>query len=395
MDTNYPQATELYPPSATTTYNCHSYAWNKIEGGTTCWIGLEGYDQNYEDVENVYWTDQSYIETTEANASKISYYTGNHSAIQTSTQGIYISKWGNKVLMQHARDYGPAEYEMANRKYYKLNPGIDGSSSELCVNQERTFTSNTSITGSTYSWTRNTVLLDYVSGAGTTSYRVKAKSLDGEGWVRLQITTPSGEVATTSKKYVWVGKPYVNPASIQFECADGTGYLCANAFGNEFSFTFDYPYNYFNIKLTNLSETQTYDQFTIYYTLGTLDCFPPEGTYLFHVRGNNDCGTATNWSKTSVEYVDCGGFGGFLSFFPNPATVEITMELKTDNIDTFTEGDKWEAEIFNRQMLLMHKTTRLEDKTYTINVSGWKEGIYYVRVKVKDQLVSGKFIVTR
>jgi len=71
------------------------------------------------------------------------------------------------------------------------------------------------------------------------------------------------------------------------------------------------------------------------------------------------------------------------------------MELKTDNIDTFTEGDKWEAEIFNRQMLLMHKTTRLKDKTYTINVSGWKEGIYYVRVRVKDKLVSGKFIVTR
>jgi len=70
------------------------------------------------------------------------------------------------------------------------------------------------------------------------------------------------------------------------------------------------------------------------------------------------------------------------------------MELKTDNIDTYTEGDEWEAEIFNRQMLLMHKTTRLKDKTCTINASGWKEGIYYVRVKVKDKLVFGKFIVT-
>jgi len=29
----YPQATELYPPSATTSYNCHGYAWHVSEGG--------------------------------------------------------------------------------------------------------------------------------------------------------------------------------------------------------------------------------------------------------------------------------------------------------------------------------------------------------------------------
>jgi hypothetical protein len=58
-------------------------------------------------------------------------------------------------------------------------------------------------------------------------------------------------------------------------------------------------------------------------------------------------------------------------------------------------GTLWEAEIFNQQMLLMHKSTSLKDKTYTINVSGWKEGIYFVHVKVKDKLVSGKFMVAR
>ncbi len=92
-------------------------------------------------------------------------------------------------------------------------------------------------------------------------------------------------------------------------------------------------------------------------------------------------------------YYYCGGY--YMSFVPNPTTGETIMELKTDKIDTYTEGDEWEAEIFNQQMLLMHKTTRLKDKTYTINVSGWKEGIYYVRVRVKDELLFGKFIVTR
>lgn len=395
----YPDADEVSYRSATRNYNCHGYAWHFIEGGSQVWIGLEDYDQDPTIVEDVYWTDNSYIETTEADASKISYYTGNHSAIQTSTQGIYRSKWSYRCLMEHARNYGPAAYQMDNRKYYKLNPGIDGSSSELCVNQERTFTSNTSITGSTYSWTRNTSLLDYVSGAGTTDYRVKAKSNDGEGWVRLEITTPSGEVATTSKKYVWVNKPYVNPASIQFECADGPGYLCTNFFGNEFSFTFDYPYNYFNIKLTNLGETQTYDQFTIYDTWGTIDCFPPEGTYLFHVRGNNDCGTATNWNKKEVEYVDCGMRGLFsLDIYPNPSTEQATITIvSNENMNAVTNNvdDAWQLEVYTQGQLLKLNIPAIIDNKYVLNTSGWKPGMYYIRVYYKDEVLWGTLIVNK
>lgn len=393
VETYYPQATELNPPSATTTYNCHSYAWHMSEGGTTCTIAYYYGDTD----ESIYWTDNSYTETTETYASKISYTSDDHSAIQTSTQGIYISKWGDYPLMQHARDYGP--YNMSSRDYYKLNPGVNGSSDELCYNQERTYTSNTSITGSTYSWTRNTSLLDYVSGAGTTDYRVKAKSNDGEGWVRLEITTPSGEVATTSNKYVWVNKPYVNPASIQFECADGTGYLCTNFFGNEFSFTFDYPYNYFNIKLTNLGETQTYDQFTIYDTWGTIDCFPPEGTYLFHVRGNNDCGTATNWSKKEVEYVDCGMRGLFsLDIYPNPSTEQATITIvSNENMNAVTNNvdDAWRLEVYTQGQLLKLNIPAIIDNKYVLNTSGWKPGMYYIRVYYKDEVLWGTLIVNK
>jgi len=123
------------------------------------------------------------------------------------------------------------------------------------------------------------------------------------------------------------------------------------------------------------------------------------GYYLVQVRGINDCGTG-QWNGSEVEYVDCWEMEEeenmyYLEFEPNPATDEITLKLKTDYIDAFTEGDTWEAEIFNQQMLLMHKSTTLKDKTYMINVSGWQEGIYFVRAKVKDNLISGKFMVTR
>jgi len=320
-------------------------------------------------------------------------WTCNYGTIQGSGTNVTLYTECNSTVSVRAYNSQCQIYSDYDSEIMTIEYGPITGSDIVCYSPNETFTLHNRPSTTSVSWT-NSSILTYVSGQGTDNYTVKATpSAAGPGWVQATISGDCGD-ATIRKDNIWVGKPHVNPATIQFECADGSGYLCANAFGNEFSFTFDYPYNYFNIKLTNLSETQTYDQFTIEDTWGTLDCSPPEGTHMFHVRGNNACGTG-NWSKTTVDYVDCGGFGGFLSFFPNPATVEITMELKTDNIDTFTEGDEWEAEIFNRQMLLKHKTTRLKDKTCTINVSGWKKGIYYVRVRVKDKLVSGKFIVSR
>jgi len=166
---NWPNATLI--DSASFLYNCHGWAWHMKEAGLQSGDSVKIYDP----WDDVYWTDEdlSYVSTTEAYASKVSYYEDDHSAIQTSTQGIYRSKWGiGGALMEHARDYGPAIYEMNYRHYYKLNPSVIGSSGLLCANSQRTYYSDTEISGSTYYWTRNTSLLDYVSGQGTTDYQV-------------------------------------------------------------------------------------------------------------------------------------------------------------------------------------------------------------------------------
>jgi hypothetical protein len=109
--TNYPNATIL--ASSTFSYNCHSYAWNMTEGGPTVWINTPGDD--------LYWTDGSYGETsnTAAYPAKVSYASDDHSAVTTSTVGIFISKWGNAPLMQHAKNYVP--YDYSNLKYYTKN----------------------------------------------------------------------------------------------------------------------------------------------------------------------------------------------------------------------------------------------------------------------------------
>lgn len=113
---DFPLATLL--ADATSTYNCHSYAWNLSDGGTTvCWINQ--FTASGQANLSKYWTNDYYSETTEANAVKVFYYLSDHSAIVSPTvTGMYESKWGSAPLMRHAPSYGPY-LNMSYRKYYK------------------------------------------------------------------------------------------------------------------------------------------------------------------------------------------------------------------------------------------------------------------------------------
>jgi hypothetical protein len=373
----YPYATEQGTATTTSTYNCHSYAWNLSEGGPQAWIGLAGYDPDPNVVEDVYWTDYSYIETTEAYASKISYYADNHSAIQTSTQGEYISKWGDKVLMSHARDYGPASYQLGYRKYYRLQAGILGSTETLCDDQQRTFTSYTTIPGSTYSWTRDDYRLDYVSGAGTDSYRVEATNTSGDAWLNLQMTTPSGEVATSNNKHVWVGQAQIDyidgPTSVQ-----------------------PYDYNYY-YAIANNTDGVTYswevDPTGPYLSqspgsYSALVQFYSNGSYVLYATATNSCGsTSPGWT-----YVDVGGY---FSIYPNPASDNVTITVNEiqplittkDSGINYLEKTKdyvnsphtYTIRIFNRQGTLLSTAIR-DGQSFSIPTNNLSDGIYVIEV---------------
>jgi len=385
MDSLYPSAIEINPPSATTTYNCHSYAWNKSEGGTTCTVAYYAGDTD----ESQYWTDGSYIETTEPYASKIHYYVGDHSAIQTSTQGVYISKWGDYGIYQHAYNIGPPEYDPDHRKYYKLNPGINGSTSVMCYNNQRTYTSDMSIPGSTYSWTRETNLFNYVSGAGTTSYTVSATSGTGDAWVRIQITTPSGEVATSSKYYTWVGKAQVQSISGP-------------------SSTTPYSYNYYYANVNHSSGT-TYN-WMVSPTGPYVDPSPGEvnsclvifytsGSYTVLARANNVCGTST-WCGKGV-YVSGGKS---MSLFPNPASEYFTITLKENPLISITENNinensiksdgpkNYRIRIYNNQGMLVSNLTR-SGVTFNVPAQNVLDGVYIVEVDDGQTVLRAQLII--
>jgi hypothetical protein len=351
----YPQATELNSPSATTTYNCHSYAWHISEGGSICTIAYYSGDTN----ESVYWTDGSYVETTESYASKISYTSDDHSAIQTSSQGIYISKWGNGPLMRHTRDYGP--YDMSSRKYYKLNVQISGNTLSLCTNQERTFNSEVSIPGSTYSWSKTDALLDYVSGAGTTSYTVKGRSGSGAATVNLQMTTPSGEVASPNvPKYLWIGPPIVSYIS--------------GPYGSN-------PLSYYSMPTPDYGAGISYTwslspSGSLYYWMDHADVtLSNPGYYVLGAQASNSCGT-TGWAYTYINY------GGFL-LSPNPASDEVTVSVNSNKSsepdNSAISSSNYTISILNSSGVLCGQYQR-SGSSFTLPISGLRDGQYYIKI---------------
>lgn len=108
-----------YLGSATSYYNCHSYAWNmRADNGPICWINY------YKDsgVPNIplYWTRDSYSESQNFDDCKIVLYNGaDHSAYNTQ-DGMVVSKWGRGPLMKHKIKDCP--YKTYNLRYFKRIP---------------------------------------------------------------------------------------------------------------------------------------------------------------------------------------------------------------------------------------------------------------------------------
>jgi hypothetical protein len=333
------------------------------------------------------------ITIPEAEGATSYQWTCNHGTIQGSGTTATLYSDCNSTVSVRAYNSQCQIYSGYDSEIMTIEYGPITGTEIVCYSPNETFTLHNYPSGSSVSWT-NSSNLTYVSGQGTDNYTVKAHpSASGAGWVEATISGDCAD-ATIRKDIDWVGKPYVNPATIHFTCVEGQGYLCTNASGNEFSFYYTAPYNYFDVKLTNLSETLTLCELTIYGTEGDLDlCFPPpEGTYKFWIRGNNICGTG-NWSKTAVDYVVCGFWG--LDIFPNPTTGETTVSIVSSNDKTIilNDDEEWHLEVYTQSKLLKLTRRNIKGNKYILNTSGWQTGMYFVVVYYKDEILTETLIV--
>lgn len=119
-----------------------------------------------DDAEDIYWTDDSYIEVPEKIATKVSYHRdGNHSAIRLNSN-LYESKWGwGGPLVKHGPNDVFSIYQPAKtKKYYVRKPSISGPTS---VCNQATYTVENLPAGATVQWSTNNNSLQLVSGQGT------------------------------------------------------------------------------------------------------------------------------------------------------------------------------------------------------------------------------------
>lgn len=106
-----------------------------------------------------------------------------------------------------------------------------------------------------------------------------------------------------------------------------------------------------------------------------------------------DCGYFT-LNFMEFEEGTCGGY--YMMITPNPATNETTLTIENTSLsETFDETAEWEYEIISPAYNLKSKKNKLKGKSTKIQTNGWTEGVYTVRVKYKDEILTGKLVVKK
>jgi hypothetical protein len=238
-------------------------------------------------------------------------------------------------------------------------------------------------------------LLNYVSGQGTKTFIVTPKnsSSAGMGWVKLTLTIGSPVNKTRSiTKYLGVNRPHEDNLELALYTSGGspTTYMC--------------PDTHYHIYLNN-SGGCTLSNYTWSIPSGWIQNYTWNNMISVYTGSSPggmvevyaDACNGVN-SKVIIDYFGSGYCGSSYSliFSPNPATGETTLSIETASEDIdFDENAEWELEIYNQSQLLKEKKTSLKGKSTKIQTADWKEGIYFVRVKYKDEALQGKLVVKR
>jgi outer membrane protein assembly factor BamA len=81
---------------------------------------------------------------------------------------------------------------------------------------------------------------------------------------------------------------------------------------------------------------------------------------------------------------------------PNPVVSEATVSIMNESEnENFDENAEWEMEVYDNMQNQKLKNEKLNGKSTKIQTNGWKEGVYIVRVKYKNEILQEKLVVTK
>ena len=376
----YPNAVQIKTYdlcSSTRKFNCHGYAWLRVEQNIDRWIGT-GWSDDVVDPEKIYISDSSYTEVSqETYPGKVFWASGDHTAITTEQQGIFISKWNEWPLMKHAWNYSP--FGSNNLKYYQKaspSPSISGPSS---VCDQATYTVENLPQGATVQWSVSNNNVTLTSGQGTHTATF-TKFRNGMEIIHADILFNNIRIALLTKE-TYFGAPSIS--NIIGEQRVPTGQYAS--YRAVISNNAPIPSSYQWI-LNPLNGNSLYGNGT-----ESIDiAFYNPGSYQLVCRATNECGVGDYYIMGIGVYDNL-----YLTLSPNPATDVVTLQLtETDEVSGLsvlsTDRSAYEIQIWSGMRML--RSFRTNEPTFQISMAGLPAGLYFVRVVKNGQTYTQKLI---
>nr|WP_321358354.1 T9SS type A sorting domain-containing protein [uncultured Draconibacterium sp.] len=261
-----------------------------------------------------------------------------------------------------------------------------------------TFTVNNPPDGTTVTWEESDNLTEdpYEEGTFTANG-------SGRGWVEATLTTTGCEEITLPRKNIWAGteeatvfSPFdLNQNAYNWYLTTGTPFEFRASLPHPSDDPADYIWTVWDEQqqIMTLCPSGTGGSFVASH----------EGYYTVNLKFNNGCGWGDIKSQ-DFYFIQSGSL--MLQISPNPTNSETIVSIEpevtedetlksvtTENV--FDESVEWDIEVYDNMQSLKLKKQKLKGKRTTINTQSWKEGVYMVRVKYNDELLTGKLIVKK
>jgi hypothetical protein len=244
--------------------------------------------------------------------------------------------------------------------------------------------------------------LTIFSGQNTNSPTIKATN-NGSSWVGVRIVNDCGSI-TLPQKTVWVGEP--DPDDFDMIALDNYGspigmsggpfYVCPN---NYYTFYLSPVYNlpethhrygitdtdfFFDFDYTIVNEGFGWAYIRVNYI---------DGDSYALVYTDSECGGYAEFKVANVNEDNCGYY---LAFTPNPSSSGTILSIESTSGDqAVDENTEWEMEVYDPLQNLKEKKTKIKGDSAKLQTAGWQEGVYIVRVKYKDEILTGKLVVNK
>lgn len=264
------------------------------------------------------------------------------------------------------------------------------------------------------------------SGTGKTANIVKAPIESGMGKITYTFQMPSGETFTAEKSFrIGLTGSFTGSASVAYK---GTGIWNAVASCGTAPYSFEWwlreegtgveaqlvatgsQLRLLSVPRTTMAANQqevktdtnpiinqpvTYTYYDLYLRVVDgngvkyIEYTTPEQRII--ASGNVDLVSRSLNRMADALTVPANGI--LINAFPNPTGSATTIELAGEKIDSMNVSTAWDMEVYDPYSMLKTKANNIQGKTYKINTSDWKDGVYVLRAKVKDEVITEKLFV--